>query len=67
MPKSDVDSAYQSLVVILGLTFSIMGTNPEFFWTDNPEMPSVITGMRTAVIQLLILTALMLIGMLFTD
>lgn len=67
MSTSDVDSAYQSLIVILGLTFSIMGSNPEFFWTDNPEMPSVITGMRTAVIPLLILAALMLIGMLLTD
>ncbi len=67
MSKSDVDSAYQSLIVILGLMYSIMGSNSEFFWNEFTEMPSEITAMRSSVIPLLILAALLFIGMLMTN
>jgi len=67
MSKSDVDRAYELLVVIIGLNFSIMGSNPEFFWSDRPDMPLELTAMRQTVIPLLVLTGVWLIGYLVTN
>jgi len=64
LSKTDVDRAYELLVVIIGLNFSIMGKNPEFFWGGNPDMPIELTAMRQTVIPLLVLTSIWLTGYL---
>ena len=67
MSKTDVDRAYELLVVIIGLNFSIMGKNPEFFWGGNPDMPIELTAMRQTVIPLLVLTSIWLAGYLLMN
>jgi len=67
LSKTDVDRAYELLVVIIGLNFSIMGKNPEFFWGGNPDMPIELTAMRQTVIPLLVLTSIWLTGYLLTN
>ena len=64
MSKSDVDKGFELLIVIIGLTFSIMGSKPEFFWGDTPEISLELTSMRSTIIPLLMLTGLWLIGIL---
>lgn len=58
MSDSDIDKAYDLLVVIIGLIYSTMGSNPEMFWEEGPFFSLEIQAMRSTVFPLIILALL---------
>lgn len=60
LPDSDIDKAYDLLVVIIGLIFSMMGSNPELFWAPTPEMSLEVQAIRSTILPLIILALLWL-------
>ena len=60
LPDSEVDKAYDLLVVIISLIFAIMGSFPELFWASTPELSLEVQTMRNTVLPILTLALLWL-------
>jgi hypothetical protein len=68
LPDSDLDKAFDLLVVIIALIYSIAGSYPELFAPSNvPGLSSEIITMRNTVIPLIILTVLWLASILIPN
>ena len=60
MSDSDVDRAFDLLVVIIALIYSIFGSNAELFWQASPELSLEIISLRMTIPPVVSLTLLWL-------
>ena len=67
MPDSDLDKAYDLLVVIIALIYSIVGSYSELFYSATPQLSLEIVTMRNTVLPLIILTVLWLASKLIPN
>ena len=58
--SADLDKAFELLVVIIALIYSIMQSYPDLFWSSTPELSQEIQTMRNTVLPIIILTILWL-------
>lgn len=64
MPEVNVDSAFEWLMVIIGIVFAIVSQYPELYWTGNDPMPPAFYAARQLVFPLLVIAFIWLAGKL---
>ena len=67
MSDSELDKAYDLLVVIIALIYAILGSYPELFWQSTPELSLEIITMRMTVIPVITLILLWLASILIPN
>jgi hypothetical protein len=67
LSDSDVDRAFDLLVVIIALIYSMAGSHPELFWQASPELSLEIIALRMTVPPVVSLTLLWLASHLISN
>jgi hypothetical protein len=69
LEKTDVDEAFELMLVITGIVCAIMSQYPEYFWwTQYPEdFPIALAATRSLILPLIVALTLWIVGKLVTN
>jgi hypothetical protein len=64
MPKSNVDEAFELVLVIAGLVAAIMTSFPELFWAPTEDLSLTVMAVQNTLIPMVVILTIWISGKL---